>query len=504
MSSSSGRGPALWDLLVIGGGTAGLVAAHTGAQLGARVALVEEHRTGGECLWTGCVPSKALLAAADVVATLRHGREYAPAGPARVDFPAVMTHVRRAIAAIEPVDSPQALEAAGVEVLTGRARFDGPSSVVVAGARVAFGRAVLATGAAPVVPDVPGLAAAGPLTSETVWDLGELPQALLVVGGGPAGCELSQAFARLGSRVTLVQRGPRLLPRFDADAAAVVAGALERDGVAVRLAGRVLRVDGAAGQPGVALVADASGETAVGYNSILVTTGKRPRTERLGLDLAGVRVGAGGAVVVDARLRTTNARVWAAGDVTPAPRLTHLAAYDAGIAATNALLGLRLRPDRSAVPQVVFTDPEVAVVGAATGTATGSRPRVVTAGHEHVDRAVADGRTEGFTRLAVTATGRITGATVVGPRAGESIAELALAVRRRVRVTALASTVHPYPTYGYGVWDAAVTDVRRRAGRSGLWRLTRLLIRLRRSTPPPPTDGPLLTGAVHSPGGRVR
>ncbi|MGF1662146.1 MAG: dihydrolipoyl dehydrogenase family protein [Kineosporiaceae bacterium] len=492
MSSSSGRGPAPWDLLVVGGGTAGLVAAHTGAQLGARVALVEEQRTGGECLWTGCVPSKTLLAAADVVATLRQGREYAAGGDVRVDFPAVMAHVRRAVAAIEPVDSPQALQAAGVEVLTGRASFDGLSSVVVAGARVAFGRAVLATGAAPAVPDVPGLAAAGPLTSETVWALRELPQRLLVVGGGPAGCELSQAFARLGSRVTLVQRGPRLLPRFDADAAAVLSRALERDGVAVRLRSRVLRVDGAAGRPGVALVADGAGETAVAYDALLVTTGKRPRTVGLGLDLAGIGVDADGAVVVDGRLRTTNARVWAAGDVTPAPRLTHLAAYHAGIAATNALLGLGVRPDSTAVPQVVFTDPEVAGVGTAIGSATGSvtrsaagsttrrPPRTVTAGHDHVDRAVADGRTEGFTRLAVSTTGRVTGATIVGPRAGESISELAFAVRRRVRVTALASTVHPYPTYGYGVWDAAVTEVRRRSTRIGLWHLTQAVIRLRR------------------------
>jgi pyruvate/2-oxoglutarate dehydrogenase complex dihydrolipoamide dehydrogenase (E3) component len=497
MSSSSGRGTAPWDLLVVGGGTAGLVAAHTGAQLGARVALVEEHRTGGECLWTGCVPSKTLLAAADVVATLRGGRNYVTVGAVRVDFPAVMAHVRRAIEAIEPVDSPQALKAAGVEVLTGRASFDGPSSVVVAGARTGFGRAVLATGAAPAVPDVPGLAAARPMTSETVWDLRELPQRLLVIGGGPAGCELSQAFARLGSRVTLVHRGPWLLPRFDADAAALLAGALGRDGVAVRLSSRVLRVDGVPGEPGVALVADGAGETPVGYDAVLVATGKRARTAGLGLDLAGVQVDARGAVVVDGGLRTTNPRVWAAGDVTPAPRLTHLASYHAGIAATNALLGLRVRPDRTAVPQVVFTDPEVAAVGAATGPAAGSAarsttglatgrpPRTVTAGHDHVDRAVADGRTEGFTRLAVSATGRVTGATVVGPRAGESVAELALAVRRRVRVSALAATVHPYPTYGSGVWDAAVTEVRRRAGRLGVWRLTRWMIRLRRSTPPP-------------------
>jgi pyruvate/2-oxoglutarate dehydrogenase complex dihydrolipoamide dehydrogenase (E3) component len=483
MRSSSGATGRPWDLLVIGGGTAGLVAAHTGAQLGARVALVEEHRTGGECLWTGCVPSKALLAAAEVVATVRRGREYVVAEGVRADFPAVMAHVRRAIAVIEPVDSPQSLRDVGVEVVTGRAVFDGPASVVVGDERVEFRRAVLATGSEPVMPDVPGLLAAGPLTSETVWDLAELPPRLLVLGGGPAGCELSQAFARLGAQVTLVHRGPRLLPRFDPDASAVVAAALERDGVAVRPSHHVMRVDGGPGEPGEAVLAGPGGESRVGHDAVLVATGKRARTGDLGLDRAGIVTDDHGAAVVDGRLRTSNPRVWAAGDVTPAPRLTHVASYHAGIAATNALLGLRLRPDVSAVPHVVFTDPEVAAVGTATHSTVGRLPRTVTAGHDHVDRAVTDARTEGFTRLAVGATGRVTGATIVGPRAGESVAELALAVRRKVRVTTLASTVHPYPTYGYGPWDAAVTEVRRRSTRIGLWHLTHAVIRLRRLLP---------------------
>ena len=484
ISSSSGSRaaqPRPWDLLVVGGGTAGLVAAHTGALLGARVALVEEHRTGGECLWTGCVPSKALLSAADVVATLRRDHGFASTGEVSVDFGAVMARVRKAIATIEPVDSPEVLREAGVTVVTGRAAFDGPASVRVAGDRHLFRRAVLATGSSPVVPDVPGLRDAGPVTSETVWDLTELPGRLLVLGGGPMGCEMSQAFARLGSRVTLVHRGERLLPHHDPDASGAVRRALAGDGVEVLTAHQLGRVDGQPGRPGRATVVGDDAGRSVEYDVLLLATGQEPRTGGLGLDLADVRLTDGGAVAVDGRLRTTNPRIFAAGDVTPAPQLTHLASYHAGIAVTNALLGLPLRPDSTAVPQVVYTDPEVAAVGAPTWAPPGRRaPRTTEHGHDHVDRAVTDGRTDGFTRLTLTATGRITGATVVGPRAGESLAELGLAVRQRIRVAALASTVHAYPTYGYAPWEAAVTDVRRRSTRWGLWWLTRGLVRLKR------------------------
>jgi len=476
---------ATWDLLVIGGGTAGLVAAHTGALLGARVALVEEHRTGGECLWTGCVPSKALLAAAGVVATVRANHGYVSAGDVRVDFPAVMSRVRQAIATIEPADSPQTLREAGVTVLPGRAEFDGAGSVTVAGQRHTFHRALLATGSAPRVPAIPGLREAAPLTTETVWDLTELPARLLVLGGGPAGCELAQAFARLGSQVTLVHRGQRLLARMDPDAALLLLSALQADGVRLMLSHEIVSVVGRPRQPGEARLRAAAGsdgaQQSVAYDALLVATGQQPRTVGLGLDRAGVALTDGGAVDVDERLRTSNPQIWAAGDVTPAPQLTHVAGYHAGIAAVNALLGLRLVPNTRAVPQVVYTDPEVAVVGTATWAPAGQRPpRIIEHTHDHVDRAVTDGRTDGFTRLAIDRRGRITGATVVGPRAGESLAELGLAIRRKVGVATLAATMHAYPTYAYAPWEAAVDEVRRRSGRWGLWCVTRLVIRLRR------------------------
>lgn len=460
-----------WDLIVIGGGSAGLVAAYTGAELGARVALVERHRTGGDCLWTGCVPSKALLSAAHDVSVARRVAGTS-AGQVDVDFAAVMRHVRSAIATIEPVDSVEALEAAGVTVLGGEAVFTDASTVAVDGSKQRFHQAVLATGAEPVVPDIAGLLDSALLTTQTLWDVERLPARLVVIGGGPVGCELAQGFARLGSSVTLVETADRLLLREDPDAASLVQAALTRDGVDVRVAHRVVRVYGQPGggpgdEPrysGEVLMDDGRGTDTVAFDAILVATGRRARTSGLGLERAGVARTPAGAVEVDKYLRTTNPRVWAAGDVTPFPHLTHLASQHAGLATANALLGLRRRVDMSAVPRVVYTDPEVAAVGASTfAPSRAPQPRTVTRHHDHVDRAITDRRIDGFSRLTLSPNGaRVVGATIVGPRAGESIAELTLVVRRRLRVTDLAATIHAYPTYADGPWNASVDELRRR------------------------------------------
>lgn len=299
-----------WDLLVVGGGTAGIVGARTGAVLGARVLLVERDRTGGECLWTGCVPSKALLASASAAASARRaGRLGVHAGPVSVLFPEVMDHVRAAVRTIAPVDSAEALAGAGVRVVHASVRFTGPGSALVGPEEVAFSHALVATGSTPVLPDLAG-SGAPVLTSDTVWDLRELPERLVVLGGGGIGCELSQAFARLGSRVVLVHRGARLLAREDADAVALVARALVVDGVevltgrrAVALAASTVTLD-----DGTRREADA----------VLAAVGRRPLTGELGLAAAGVDVDERGQVVVDECLRTSNHRVWAAGDVTRA------------------------------------------------------------------------------------------------------------------------------------------------------------------------------------------
>ncbi|MGA7689049.1 MAG: FAD-dependent oxidoreductase [Jiangellales bacterium] len=473
-----------WDLLVVGGGTAGLVAAYAGAEIGARVALVERDRTGGDCLWTGCVPSKALLSAAGAVASARHAAAFARLGTVEVDFAAVMAHVRSAIRTIEPVDSPRALEAAGVTVLAGDATFTGPRSVTVDGTPHDFHHAVVATGAAPTVPPVEGMNAADVLTSETVWDLDALPPRMLVVGGGPVGCELSQAFARLGSRVTLVEGTHRLLPREDPEAASIIAAALAADGVDVRLGHRVQRVlPGTDARSGIAVISDGRGEDRVEYDAVLAAVGRTPRTHGLGLQSAGVTLTDAGAVVVDRYQRTSNSRVWAAGDVTPVPHLTHLAAAHAGAAASNALLGLRRSVAMNAVPRVTYTDPEVAAVGVPTWAATTShQPRTITRHHDHVDRAIADGRTMGFSRLTLSQRGnRVIGATIVGPRAGESIAQMTLAIRTRTTTTGLAATVHAYPTYADGPWKAAVDEVRRRLAQPTVQRALATTLAARRA-----------------------
>ncbi|MBB2988087.1 dihydrolipoyl dehydrogenase family protein [Terracoccus luteus] len=466
-----------WDLLVVGGGTAGIVGAKTAARLGARVLLVERDHPGGDCLFTGCVPSKSLLAAAHAAATARGAARFGVNVPVvDVDFPAVMAHVNRAIDHIAPTDSAAALEAAGVRVTRGTAVFVGPDAVQVDGARVPFRQALLATGAGPTMPPIDGLLEADPLTSDTMWGLRDLPRRLAVLGGGSIGCEVSQAFARLGSDVSLVEAGGALLPREDPAASALVAAAVRADGVGVRTGAAVVAVSGRSGSGGALHLADGG---VVDFDVLVVAAGRSPRTAGLGLDSAGVTVDETGHVVVDRRLRTSNTRIWAAGDLTGHPQFTHLAGVHAATAATNAVLGLRRSISLDAVPRVTFTHPEVAAVGVPTGdTAEGHQVR--TWDHDAVDRAVADGETTGFTRLVTDRRGRVVGATVVGPRAGEALAELTLAVNRGLTTGAIAGTTHPYPTYGDGPWNAAIADVQERLARPVTARVIATLASTRR------------------------
>lgn len=447
----------LWDLVVVGGGTAGIVAAKTAARLGASTLLIERHRTGGDCLWTGCVPSKALLAVAGAAAMARDAASLGiRTGQVEVDFADAMAHVHSTIAHIAPVDSVEALQADGVDVVSGDARFVGPAAVRVHGRDVAFRRAVLATGATPAVPPIPGLAEAAYLTSDTVWDLTRLPDRLVVLGGGSIGCELGQAFARLGADVTIVEGAARIMPREDNAAAGLVAAALRRDGVRVLTGRGVARVD-AADAAGGRLVLD--DDSAVLYGTLVVAVGRSPRTRGLGLESAGIGVDARGFVIVDTHLRTTNPRIWAAGDLTGHPQFTHTAGVHGSLAGSNAILGVRRSVNLTAVPRVTFTHPEVAAVGLPTDPVPdGLRLRQWS--NTHVDRAVAEGDADGFTRLVVDKRGRILGATVVGPRAGETLAELTLAVKHGLRTRDLAAAIHPYPTYGDGPWNAALSDVR--------------------------------------------
>ncbi len=476
-----------WDLLVVGAGTAGLVGAQVAAALGARVLLVERARFGGDCLWTGCVPSKALLAAAHAAADARAAERYGiRVGEVCVDGAAVLAAVRRAISAIEPVDAPDAVRASGAETAFGSVRFTGRTRAEVDGVVVRFRQALVCTGSAPQLPALPGLPGVEPLTTDSVWDLPDLPDRLAILGGGTSGCELAQAFARLGVRVTLVEAGERLLPGEDPAASELVAEALSRDGVDVRTAGAPVRVTGDR-RGGRLHLAD--GGTA-DFTRLLVAVGRAPRTAGLGLDAAGVAVDEHGRVVVDDALRTTNPRIWAAGDVTGHPAYTHVAGVHGNLAAMNAVLGLRRRIDLSAVPRVTFTQPEVAAVGEPTA-GTGPDRRVHTQSLGRADRAIAEQSTDGFTRLVVDGRHRVVGATIVGPRAGEALTELTLAVSRGLTTSHVTGAMHPYPTYADPQWNAAIADVRGRlTGRAGRLVLTALRLvrraRLRGSEPSAP------------------
>lgn len=475
-----------YDLIIIGGGTAGIIAARTAGKLGARVALVERDRTGGDCLWTGCVPSKSLLAAAATAQRVRTGARFGigPAQP-RIDFAAVMGHVHRAIARAEPADSPQALTEAGAEVITGDAKFVGPTRLRVNGRPLRFRRALVATGSSPALPPIPGLAEIEPLTSDTVWDLTELPRRLAVLGGGPVGCELGQAFVRLGSEVTLVETADHLLPREEPRAGITLSTALSAEGLRVLTSTTVTEAAGTAGTAELT-VSGPSGSATVRADRVLVATGRSPRTRDLGLDTAGVHLDERGHVVVDAKLRTSNRRVYAAGDVTGMLPFTHVAGMHGSIAATNALLAPLRRLDHESVPWVTFTDPEIAHVGLTEAQARlrhddTVRTRLVT--HDRSDRAITEDETAGFTHVLLDGKGRVLGATIVGPRAGEMIAGIAALIARRGRLRDLASVVHAYPTWSGSVWTAAVAEADA-ALRSPLTRrATNTLLRLRRMGP---------------------
>lgn len=437
-----------WDLVVIGAGSAGLVAARTAAALGARTLLIEAHRWGGECLHTGCVPSKALIAAAHAAHAARTAERLGVRVPGvEVDFPAVMAHVHAAIATIAPVDSPETLASRGVHVLHGRARFTAPREIAVDGTRIGFRDAVIATGSRPVVADIPG--AQDVLTNETFWQLDAQPERLLVHGGGAIGCEIAQAMARLGTSVTLVHRGARLLPKEDPAASALVRGALEADGVDVRLDTQIDRVE----DDRTAVLSDGS---RVGFDRMLAALGRTVDVSDLGLDAAEVALDDRGDVTVDAAMRTSNPAIRAAGDVTGLPRFTHTAGMFGSVAATNAVLGLSRRVDLDVVPRVTFTSPEVGAVGVAPGDARRLGLTVIVHEDHDVDRAVADGETAGRTALVVDRRGRLKGASIVGPRAGEVLGELTTAVKAGLTVRDLAGTTHAYPTYADGAWNAAI------------------------------------------------
>ena len=432
------------DLCVIGAGAGGLSVAAAAAALGAPVVLIEQGRMGGDCLNYGCVPSKALIAAARRVAELRRAPAFGVTADAvQVDFAKVRAHVHGAIATLAANDSVARFTALGVRVIAGHAEFRDRNTVVVGETAIAARRFVIATGSSPAIPPIPGLAQTAYLTNETIFDLATLPEHLVVIGAGPVGLELAQAFRRLGSAVTVIDAAIPLA-NDDPECAGLVVSALEREGVALRPNSRIVKISGDAQT--VRLTLEGRSEPVDGSH-LLLAAGRRPNVANLGLDGAGIAVTPHG-ITVDRQLRTTNRTVYAIGDVAAGPQFTHLANYHAGIVIRHALFRLPVRASDAALPWVSYTDPELAQVGLTEAEAKrrGLEIRVLRWPFHENDRAQIEQATRGHIKVLTTGRGRILGASIVGREAGELISTFTLAIAQRLNIRALAGVMVPYPT----------------------------------------------------------
>ena len=449
-----------YNLVVLGGGTAGLITAAGAAGLGAKVALVEREHLGGDCLNVGCVPSKALLRAARAVADVRDADQYGVEVPpgTRVNFPAVMERMRRLRSEISPHDSAQRYrDELGVDVFLGEGRFVESDSVEVDGRRLRFRRAVIATGARAMPLPIPGLAEAGYLTNETVFSLTELPKRLAIIGAGPIGCELAQAFSRFGSQVTLLEVMPQILIREDKDAAALIQAALIRDGVSLVLGCQITGVE-RDGQDKVLRVEKDGQQEEVRVDAVLLGVGRAPNVEGLNLEAVDVEFDTRQGVKVDDRLQTTNPRIYAAGDICSPYKFTHMADALARVVIQNTLFVGRAKASALTVPWCTYTDPEIAHVGLYEHEAEKQGIAIQTFHQEmgQVDRAVLEGDTDGFVKIHTKAgKDTILGATIVTRHAGEMISELTLAMVGGLGLGTLARTIHTYPTQAEAIKRAA-------------------------------------------------
>ena len=463
-----------YNMVVIGAGPAGLVIAAGAAMLGAKVALVERDLMGGDCLNFGCVPSKALIRSARAAAAVRDAGRFGVEVPpgVRVNFQAVMERMRKLRAELSPIDSANRFRSLGVDVFIGDGRFAGPDCVEVDGRKLRFKKAAIATGARAAAPPIPGLAEAGYLTNETVFSMIELPRRIAVIGAGPIGCELAQAFARFGAEVTILEVAPQILIREDRDAAERVERAIVRDGVKIvtgcRISGVELR-----GNEKIITAEHAGVSREIIADEILIGVGRVPAIEGLNLKAAMIEYDTQTGVKVDDRLRTTNPIVYAAGDAASPYKFTHVADAHARIILRNALFFGHQRASRLTIPWCTYTDPEIAHVGLSEAEARQRGIEVTTYTQElaEVDRAVLDGETDGFVKLHVRkGSDQIAGATVVASHAGEIISELTAAIGAGIGLRRLADVIHPYPTQA----DA----IRRAAGLYTRSRLTPLVARL--------------------------
>ncbi|MEO5559030.1 MAG: mercuric reductase [Dokdonella sp.] len=448
-----------YSLVVIGGGTAGLVTAHAAAALGAKVALVERNLLGGDCLNVGCVPSKAIIRTANLYAGMRGAEIYGAQVPAdiRVDFAATMQRMRGIRARIGRADSLQRLDAAGVDVFFGQARFSGSDALAVDGSRLRFKKAVIATGSRPDVPSIPGLVEAGFLTNENVFDLTQLPRRLLVIGGGPLGCELAQAFSRFGAKTIIAQRWPLFLPKEERDAAQLLSSAFAHDGIEVRLNTTAVGVRVENGEKRVDLVSD-DYQSTVAVDAILTGVGRLPNVEGLDLEAAGVDYDKKSGIRIDDFLRTSNRRIYAAGDVCLEHKYTHTADASARIVVRNALFHGRQRLSALTIPWCTYTDPAIAHVGLYVRQARERNipVKTFTIPMHDVDRAITDSEECGFVKIHVReGSDHILGATIVARHAGEMINEITLAMVAGVGLRTLGLVIHAYPTQADAIRKAA-------------------------------------------------
>ncbi|CAM3356718.1 dihydrolipoyl dehydrogenase family protein [Thalassospira profundimaris] len=437
------------DICVIGAGSGGLSVAAGAVQMGAKVVLIEKGKMGGDCLNTGCVPSKALLAAGHAAENARRASRFGVStGPVEIDFGRAIDHVHSVIAGIAPHDSVERFEELGCTVIQAEARFAGPGEVVAGDTTIKAKRFVIATGSRAAVPPIPGLETVCYFTNETIFENRVRPEHLIIIGGGPIGLEMAQAHHQLGAKVTVIEMGT-ILPKDDPDLVAVVRDRIKADGISLYEGAKTKEILDVNDQ--IRVVIEHQGiEITLEGSHLLLATGRKPNVENLGLKDAGIEFTDRG-ISVDARLRTSNKKVFAIGDINGGLQFTHMAGYDAGIVIRNALFRLPAKVDHSAVPWVTYTNPELAQVGLTEKAAReqyGDDIRVVTWDYAENDRARAEVETEGFIKVITKPNGRILGAAIVGRQAGELIGVWSLAISKKIKIGAIAGMIAPYPTLG--------------------------------------------------------
>lgn len=451
-----------YDLVIIGGGVAGLVAASGAAQLGARVALVDKSGLGGDCLNYGCVPTKRLVHSARVAFTVKHASDSGiEAASYRVDFPKVMASMRAVQGRIGEHDDPERFRKMGVEVIFGAGRFIDPDIFEVNGERLHGRRFIIATGTRPEVPPIKGLRESGALTNETVLGLKSLPPSIVILGAGPIGIEYAQIFARLGSKVTVIKKYDRILPKEDPELAEALEKVLEAEGVELERCPEIKEVRRNDGKGKIEVLAGCEGaQKTFRAESVMVAIGRKPNVEELGLEAAGVEYDSKKGIKVDERLRTTQKHIYGCGDVAGSYPFTHVAEYHAGVALSNALFPVfKRKVDYRVVPWATFTDPELARVGMteaeAIGKYGGKNVKVYRHRFNENDRAVIEGESAGLIKLVCGRKGGLLGAHILGPKAGELIHEYVLAMRLKAPVAKISTTIHVYPTVSQAVKRAA-------------------------------------------------